>query len=109
MAIVRSYERYPRFSRHAHHTLIHALIDVEALILHFKEKIPFAKNFLQTISRRARLFVAVLQHVLSNFTAQTCGKRNQPAAVLRQKLVINPRLVIEPIEESCETSRIKLR
>src|SRR5690348_17777011 len=101
MTIVCRYERNSRLSRDAHNALVHALIDIEPLVLHFEEKIPFAKNFLQTISRRARLLVTILQHVLGNFAAQARRKSNQPAAVLRQKVVINPRLVIEPIEESC--------
>ena len=100
MAIVRGNQRDARFLRETNQLRIHALFDVQPLILNFQKEIAFAENVAQAIRVFTRLLVLLLDHGFGNHAAKASGKGNQAFAVFRQEVVVNTRLVIKAFEEA---------
>ena len=100
MAIVGGHQGNAALAREAHELAIHGPIDLQALVLNFEEEIAFAEDVAQAIGGVAGIVVTALDERLGHRAAQAGGKRNEPAAVLGQQVVIDARLIVEAFEET---------
>ena len=76
------------------------LIDVQALVLHLEEEIVLAENVPELMRVGARLIVTAFDQRFRHRAAQAGGERDQAAAVLRQQVVVDARLVVEAFEKA---------
>src|SRR4051812_42128244 len=67
----------------------------DSVILNLDEIIFAAKDFDETATRLARVFLAIVQQVLRDDRSETARKADESCRVFRQRLKIGPGLVVE--------------
>jgi hypothetical protein len=100
VGVVGGHQRNTALAGEPHEVPVQRPVDVQALILHFQEKVVLAENVTQLVSVGARLIVVALQQWLGDGTFQTGRKRDQSLAVFGQQVVIDARLVVKAFEKT---------
>ena len=100
VAIVGGNEGNTGFSRKPDQIAIHSLFDFKTLILNLEKEILLAEDVAKLVGVLAGLIEALLDDVFSDRAAQARGQRNQSLAVLREKFVIDPGLVVKAFQEA---------
>src|SRR6266700_2646181 len=79
---------------------IGGFLNQQSLILNLQEKILLPENIPQAVRVLPRLIELLIHHRFSNDALQARRKRDQPAAVFCQQVVIDARFVIEAFQKS---------
>src|SRR3989442_15941048 len=81
-----------------------AVLHLQALVLNFQKKIPFAKNIGIRSRGGTRSFVLLFHQRFRHFALQAARKRNQPLGMLREKFLTDPGFVVEAVERSLRSN-----
>ena len=79
---------------------VDSVLEFEALVLNFEEKVFLAEKIAVKASGRAGCIVVPFHQTLCDFPLQAAGKADQSSRVLGQKLLADARLVVETVERS---------
>ena len=98
MHIIRRHQLQPKLLRPRNQVPIHLRLLWNPVILQFQEKILRPQHLLKPINRLPRIPQPILMDRLRNLTRQAPRQRDQPLLVLNKNLLIDPRLVIIPLD-----------
>src|SRR5258708_30247365 len=100
VAIVGGDDGDAGFLGEPHEVFVYALLNFQALVLNFEEKVAFAEDVAEAIGVLARESEFFLHHRLGDWAAKAGRQCDEALAVFREQVEINARLVIEAFEEA---------
>ena len=93
--VVRADERQAEIARQRGQRAVHGPLLVDAVPLHFEEEVAGAQDVAVRGGRVVRFPVLAVGQPLRDLAFQAGAQSDQPLAVLRQQVLVNPRLVVE--------------
>ena len=95
--VVRADERHVEIARDRQQPGVDDALLLDALVLHLEEEIAGAEDV--AVSRRGLMRLARLIGAQPgrDLTFEAAAEADEPAAVLRQQLLVDARLVVEPV------------
>jgi len=100
VAIVRGNKRDARLAGELDEVAVDARFNFQALILDLQEETAFPENVAEAARVGAGLLVLFEEKSVRNLAAKAGGERDQTSAMLREKIVVHPGLVVEAFEET---------
>ena len=98
VAIIGGDQRDAGLLRHPQQVGLDAMLLFQALVLDFQIEIPRAQDVAVLARGPARRLIVVGEQVERHLAIQAGGKSDQAPAVLRQQLLVNAGLVVEPFQ-----------
>ncbi len=97
MDVVGRHERHVQIARDRHQPFVDDQLLVDALILHLEKKVARAEDVAELRGGLERLPLAPRADFAGHFAFEAAAQPNQPLRVLREQVLVDARLVVEPL------------